>query len=708
MHKSFGYRIFEAMMKRYLLLILVSLLICPSYANENSAILKEVRVLLQRTVGSHAKEVKLQLISKVNGCDVFEQHIVNGQLLVKGSSAVALSHGFYDFLRTNHYGIVSWSGSRIAWPSTLKGAKTHRLVSPVKHHYYFNVVTYGYTMPYWDWNRWQKEIDWMALHGIDMPLALVANEAITARVWKQLGLTEQEINNYMVGPAHFPWMRMGNISGLDSPLPQSWYAPQVALQHKILAAMRRMGMKPICPGFAGFVPKAINRVYPEAKLLETSWADGAFHNWMLSPQQQLFSRIGKMFIQEWEREFGKCDYYIVDSFNEMDIPFPPKESKERYELLASYGDKVYQSIKAGDKDATWVMQGWMFGYQRDIWDYRSLEALVSKVPDDKMLLLDLAADYNAYIWKSTFNWDFYKGFYGKQWVYSVIPNMGGKSAFTGVLDFYANGHLKALKSANKGNLFAIGMAPEGIENNEVVYELLTDVAWKDTPTDIRSWLKDYTLSRYGTYNKALDDYWSGMLASAYNSFADHPRFNWQLSPKDHLRGSAKTGDQFYRAIESFVSCDGEMKNNPLYQIDLKENKAMYLGGKADSIYSSILQAYSKKDWNDFDRLTKDFCNQLTTIDQLLSSHPTLNLQRWLNFARKWGSTPAEKDYYEKNARRIITVWGPPVNDYSARVWSGLISGYYLPRWKAYFKSLREGTPYNISSWEEKWVEKQLK
>lgn len=708
MHKSFGYCIFEAMMKRYLLLILVSLLICPSYANENSAILQEVRALLQRTVGSHAKEVKLQLISKVNGCDVFEQHIVNGQLLVKGSSAVALSHGFYDFLRTNHYGIVSWSGSRIAWPSTLKGAKTHRLVSPVKHHYYFNVVTYGYTMPYWDWNRWQKEIDWMALHGIDMPLALVANEAITARVWKQLGLTEQEINNYMVGPAHFPWMRMGNISGLDSPLPQSWYAPQVALQHKILAAMRRMGMKPICPGFAGFVPKAINRVYPEAKLLETSWADGAFHNWMLSPQQQLFSRIGKMFIQEWEREFGKCDYYIVDSFNEMDIPFPPKESKERYELLASYGDKVYQSIKAGDKDATWVMQGWMFGYQRDIWDYRSLEALVSKVPDDKMLLLDLAADYNAYIWKSTFNWDFYKGFYGKQWVYSVIPNMGGKSAFTGVLDFYANGHLKALKSANKGNLFAIGMAPEGIENNEVVYELLTDVAWKDTPTDIRSWLKDYTLSRYGTYNKALDDYWSGMLASAYNSFADHPRFNWQLSPKDHLRGSAKTGDQFYRAIESFVSCDSEMKNNPLYQIDLKENKAMYLGGKADSIYSNILQAYSKKDWNDFDRLTKDFCNQLTTIDQLLSSHPTLNLQRWLNFARKWGNTPAEKDYYEKNARRIITVWGPPVNDYSARVWSGLISSYYLPRWKAYFKSLREGTPYNISSWEEKWVEKQLK
>lgn len=34
------------------------------------------------------------------------------------------------------------------------------------------------------------------------------------------------------------------------------------------------------------------------------------------------------------------DYYLVDCFNEMVIPFPAKGSKERYEHLASYGDKM--------------------------------------------------------------------------------------------------------------------------------------------------------------------------------------------------------------------------------------------------------------------------------------------------------------------------------------------------------------------------------
>lgn len=66
------------------------------------------------------------------------------------------------------------------------------MISPFPRHYHYNVVTYGYTLPYWDWQRWEEEIDWMALHGVDMPLALVANEAITARVWKRLGLMGQE------------------------------------------------------------------------------------------------------------------------------------------------------------------------------------------------------------------------------------------------------------------------------------------------------------------------------------------------------------------------------------------------------------------------------------------------------------------------------------------------------------------------------------
>ena len=158
-------------------------------------------------------------------------------------------------------------------------------------------------------------------------------ETLTARVWRRLGLTDDEIANYFVGPAHLPWMRMGNISHVDGPLPKEWHTTQIALQHKILQRMRSLGMKPICPAFAGFVPKEITRIYPDLHITTTSWG-GAFHNWMISPDQPLFHTIGKMFIEEWEKEFGKNTHYIADSFNEMDIPFPPKDDPKRYTMLA--------------------------------------------------------------------------------------------------------------------------------------------------------------------------------------------------------------------------------------------------------------------------------------------------------------------------------------------------------------------------------------
>lgn len=667
---------------------------------------RAVKDVIERTYPQLARQLIIASSPSAEGRETFSQSVERNKLKVSASSPVAACRGIYDFIRNNAYGISSWTGNRLALPSDLSDSQTRQVVSPFSHHYYLNVVTYGYTTPYWSWERWEKEIDWMALHGIDMPLALVANEAISARVWKKLGLTDKEISEYFVGPAHLPWMRMGNISGIDGPMPDEWHEDQIKLQHQILKRMRSLGMRPICPGFAGFVPQAMKRLYPDIQITETSWG-GAFHNWMLSPQEDLFHTIGKMFIEEWEKEFGKNEYYLVDSFNEMDIPFPPKNDPKRYTLLASYGDKVYQSIKAGNPDATWVMQGWMFGYQRYIWDEPTLRALVSKVPNDKMLLLDLAVDYNRCFWHSEVNWEFYKGFFNKPWVYSVIPNMGGKSGMTGILDFYANGHLDALNSANRGRLVAHGMAPEGIENNEVIYELIADAGWSDQKIDVMSWLKNYSLSRYGTYNEAIDLFWRSMLKSVYGSFTDHPRYNWQFRPGLTRRGTINICPEFYIGIEQLAKSAEKMKGNPFFEYDFREWAVAYAGGKAEELTQQIETAYQNEDLQQAAQLEHQFVALLQQMDRVLAGHPTKDMQRWIDFARQHGKdNMALADYYEKNARRIVTIWGPPVDDYSARIWSGLIRDYYLPRWQHYFEQKRSGQPFDFPKWERQWVVQQ--
>ena len=321
-----------------------------------------------------------------------------------------------------------------------------------------------------------------------------------------------------------------------------------------------------------------------------------------------------------------------------------------------------------------------------------------------MLLLDLAVDYNRHFWHSEVNWEYYKGFYNKQWVYSVIPNMGGKTGMTGVLDFYANGHLEALSSSNRGNLVAHGLAPEGIENNEVLYELVTDAGWSDHRMDVRDWLKQYSINRYGKAPAQLMKAWDYLLKSVYGTFTDHPRFNWQFRPGLVKNGSINISDDYFKGLESFVAASEELKDSPYYLTDLCEMTAHYLGGKAEILTKQIDQEYLLGDTLQAHFLQSRFEALMLGIDRILSQHPTLRLDRWLSFAFASGKTASQSNQYETNARRIVTIWGPPVDDYSARIWSGLVGSYYLGRWKEYYKGRDSGKSADLSSWERKWVE----
>jgi len=203
-------------------------------------------------------------------------------------------------------------------------------------------------MPWWGWDDWQRLIDWMALNGINMPLAITGQEAIWQKVWKQFGLSDEQIRSYFTGPAHLPWHRMANIDYWGGPLPQSYIDDQFELQKKILKHEREFGMTPVLPGFAGHVPAAIKNVYPKAKIsLLGKWCefDDKYRAHFLDPQDPLFLKIQKSFLEEQSKYFGTDHIYGADPFNEME---PPSWEPE---YLAKVAKTIYDSMSAVDKDA---------------------------------------------------------------------------------------------------------------------------------------------------------------------------------------------------------------------------------------------------------------------------------------------------------------------------------------------------------------------
>ena len=63
------------------------------------------------------------------------------------------------------------------------------------------------------------------------------------------------------------------------------------------------------------------------------------------------------------------------------------------------------------------------------------------------------------------------------------------------------------------------------------------------------------------------------------------------------------------------------------------------------------------------------------------------MQKWIEQARDLGIAPEVKDYYEMNARRLVTTWGGDLNDYACRNWGGLLSAYYAQRWFVYLEEM---------------------
>ncbi len=163
---------------------------------------------------------------------------------------------------------------------------------------------------------------------------------------------------------------------------------------------------------------------------------------------------------------------------------------------------------------------------------------------------------------------------------------------------------------------------------------------------------------------------------------------------------------FRAASESLLNASGSLSNSPLYINDLIDATVHTAGAKLEQLTADIDSAIIKQDSHRADSLIAIFTDIALTMDRLLLSHPDHRMEKWIEMARAYGRTEAEKGYYETNARRIATIWGPPVDDYSARIWSGLIRDYYLPRWLQHFEELRSGQKFDFATWERQWVEQQ--
>lgn len=56
-------------------------------------------------------------------------------------------------------------------------------------------------------------------------------------------------------------------------------------------------------------------------------------------------------------------------------------------------------------------------------------------------------------------------------------------------------------------MIGIGLTPEGINQNYVIYDFMTEQAWRNVSTDLNVWFQDYAIRRYGKENTNATSAW---------------------------------------------------------------------------------------------------------------------------------------------------------------------------------------------------------
>ncbi|MBQ4388830.1 MAG: alpha-N-acetylglucosaminidase C-terminal domain-containing protein [Bacteroidales bacterium] len=623
--------------------------------------------------------------------DTYKLYTEGEKIIIEGNNALAMAVGLNRYLNDCCGVTVSWYADEKPQLPSAQPVVAEPLTGKalVPQRFFLNYCTFGYTMPWWKWEQWEHFIDWMALHGINLPLAITGQEALWQELWRQHGLTDEEIRAYFTGPAYLPWHRMNNIDGVDGPLPQGWIDGQKKLQKKILKRERAMGMRPVLPAFGGHVPGKLKEQYPDAAITDVvRW--GGFpqenHCYFLSPQDSLYSVIQQEYLAIQTREFGTDHIYGFDLFNEVD---PPSWDPE---TLADIARGAYGSLAKADPDAQWLQMGWLFYNDRRHWTPDIVKAYLEAVPKGKVTLLDYYTE-NIPVWERT------EGFYGQPYILCYLGNFGGNTRFAG--PFHTEG--RRLTEGLEAGAEGIGCTLEGFGLNQWFYEYVMDRAWESGADDSR-WLQSLDRRR-----GSPEGFWQQMADSIYirGSFSEGSLICGRPCEKGYHHWTVINRPPYEN--ETLVRLWRQLLAHPVTSATWKED-AVNLGSQAlgnhfATLRDAFVEACHAKDTAKAEALAAEMRLLLKHCAALTACDPHSRLDNWLKAAESWASTHQEKAYYRHDAWQLITIWGsaPNLNDYASRLWSGLISHYYAPRWELFIEEelhcLKEGRSFDQAAFD---------
>lgn len=688
--------------------------LCLSTGSAGAKALNPASQLVERIQPGQSSRFIFELAEQQSPKDFFELDSKGSKIVIRGNNYISIATGLNWYLKY-------YAGIQITWNNPKPRLSNIKLPKPksVERHstdmlvrYYMNYCTFSYSTAFWDWSRWEQEIDWMALHGINLPLSLTGAATVWRNTLLALGFDKTQIDNFVAGPAHQAWWLMNNLEGWGGPNPEDWYDKTAQLEQQIVKRYREWGIQPVFAGYSGMVPSDSTI---QATLGIQAQNPGLWNGYQrpvfLLPTDPMFAKIADTYYSELKKLYGDdAKYFAADPFHEggsvtgIDLP--------------KAGEAIYQAMKRANPAAVWVAQAWQ---------NCPYPEMIQDLPGGDVLVLDLFSESRPQWGDPRSSWHREKGYGRHDWVYCMLLNFGGNVGMYGKMQRLIDGYYLAQSQRDGVARFlkGVGTTPEGIENNPVMFELLYELPWRPEKIDRYKWLDGYVLARYGRVVPQVLEAWKILGNTVYDPAYESVQEGTTESvlcarpalqvEKVSSWGSAKlayNADETKKALGLMLDVADKYRGCNNFEYDLVDVARQSVADKANVLLKDIDKAYDSGEHDHFRKLSGEFLGLILIQDSLLSSRPEFMVGPWIESSMRWSKYPAEQDFYRWNARTLITTWGNRhaanvggLHDYSHREWAGILRDLYYPRWKTFFDALNRGEapPADYYPMEAQWA-----
>jgi len=648
--------------------------------------LRPAQAVVQRVLGPHAGQIELGTLDAGDDGERFRIARDGKRVKVEGTTASALLFGVNWYLKYIAHRQVSTNGDRLGDEALPPPDETIERVARYPWRYALNQNTDGYTMPYWDWPRWEREIDLYALSGINAMIVERGMDSVLYQTFRDFGYSDRELRAWITQPAHQNWQLMGNLCCFDGPISRELMAKRAKSARQILAHLRELGITPVLPGFYGIVPADFAKKFPQAHVIaQGDWAGFTRPGW-LDPRDPMFAKIAASFYRHQRELFGDSAIYDLEIFQEGgssgDVPV-----REGAHL-------VQAALEAAHPGAKWMMLAWQGNPQPE---------LLAGVDRDKLFIIDIDHDKVARDDRMT-------DFKGAPFLFGGIWAFGGRTTLGANIRNYTE-RLLRIAAANP-NMIGTAVFAEGMDTNPFAFDLFTEMAWRDGEVDAAQWTANYVQRRYGAADAHALAAWKALRETAYSIAPDAVEFNSEREAgQESLFAAQPSLDAFQAshwspvalrydakafavALPELLRVAPQLRTSETYRYDLVDVARQTLANESRILLPRIKGAFVAKDRTQFSSLTQRWLALMDLQDRLLSTQRDFLVGVWLERVRGWASTPEELRRLDYDARSILTTWGErkasegaELHDYGNKDWAGLTRDYYMKRWKVYFAAL---------------------